>query len=657
MNAFSGRINAVLYAQDSTAHQLFFELILRLHEHHIPCEHLLDLFWVRVCIGHSLSIVLCFKAFFKNREKCYDANIVMEHFWTHLWQLLRPIHRKLFHLASLMVLVELMKLTGPYILKLIIDIITTQGIENIGYISLLVISMFIANQTTSFVMYFVARLNIYVSSVAQNDLYKRSQEKLVSLDLQYHEKENTGNKVGKIHRGVDKISNLLDNLFWDVIPTIFQIIITTITLLWINLRFGIIFLIFIPIFIILTYRLNKAINPHRKGISDGFEQSQGKMTQSVININTVKSFSQEKREIREYTLIVDTLRDTILDMFDMIFKRNIGRDIAVNAAEAVIIGFSIYLVYTHAVTIGSFVFIITISQKALISMWRVTRLYDKILESSEALNRLWAILNVESVIKNPKNPFYPKTLAHDIVLEHVTFSYNDDELYALHNIHTIIPGGKITALVGPSGGGKTTLARMIYRHYDPQMGSISIDEHDLKELDVTALRSKIAIVPQEVELFNASIRDNIAYAKPEATQEEIERAAHIANVDEFVQQLTDRYETLVGERGVKLSGGQRQRVGIARAILANPDILIFDEATSNLDSQSEHLIQDALEHITKDRTTIIIAHRLSTIQKADKIIVLENGKVVEDGTHKELANKKGGLYAHLLQLQRVGDIM
>ncbi|MCK5027213.1 MAG: ATP-binding cassette domain-containing protein, partial [Candidatus Pacebacteria bacterium] len=166
-----------------------------------------------------------------------------------------------------------------------------------------------------------------------------------------------------------------------------------------------------------------------------------------------------------------------------------------------------------------------------------------------------------------------------------------------------------------------------------------------------------AIVPQEVELFNASVSDNISYACPHATQKEIEKAAHVANVDEFVQQLESGYNTLVGERGVKLSGGQKQRVGIARAILANPDILIFDEATSNLDTQSERLIQDALENIIEDRTTIIIAHRLSTIQKADKIIVLKNGQVKEDGTHSELANKKGGLYAHLLELQKVGDIV
>ncbi len=580
----------------------------------------------------------------------------MENFWKNLWELLTPVHNRFLLLASLMVLIELVKLAGPYILKLIIDTITTTGVEQIEYIGILIIGMFVATQTSSFIFYFVGRQSIAVSVIAQSYLFKKAQEKLVLLDLQYHEKENTGNKVGKIHRGVDKISNLLDNLLWDVIPTAFQLIITIIILLWIDIRFGLIFILFIPIFAILTYRMNKEVDPYRKQISDSYEQSHGKMTQSVININTVKSFSQENREVLEYGSIVDRFNSSVRNMFGIIFKRNLNRDIIVNLAEVIIIAFGVYLIYLGDITIGSFVFITTVSQKALTSMWRVSRLYDRIIESSDALNRLWQIFSEEPTVTNPKNGIIPKQIHDDISFHNVSFSYGKDEKKALHNVDVVIPGKKMTALVGPSGGGKTTLVRIIYRHYDPQTGSIKIGSNNLKDYDLEALRGKIAIVPQEVELFNASIKDNIAYAKPEATQFEIEEAAKIANVTEFVTALSEGYDTLVGERGIKLSGGQRQRVGIARAILANPDILIFDEATSNLDTKSERLIQEALEHITKDRTTIIIAHRLSTVQKADKVIVLENGYVAEDGPHSELANKEGGLYAQLLQLQSVGEI-
>jgi ABC-type multidrug transport system fused ATPase/permease subunit len=219
-----------------------------------------------------------------------------------------------------------------------------------------------------------------------------------------------------------------------------------------------------------------------------------------------------------------------------------------------------------------------------------------------------------------------------------------------------IPAGSMTALVGPSGGGKTTLARMVYRHYDPVEGEVLLDNRNLKDYDLYAFRRFIAIVPQEVEVFNTSVRENIGYAKPDAGLEEIQAAARIANAEEFILNLKDGYDTLVGERGIKLSGGQRQRIGIARAILANPKILIFDEATSSLDSHSERLIQEAMDKISKNRTVIVIAHRLSTIKKADKIIVLEKGRVVEEGNHYELAAVEGGLYRKLLKLQEMGEV-
>ncbi len=266
------------------------------------------------------------------------------------------------------------------------------------------------------------------------------------------------------------------------------------------------------------------------------------------------------------------------------------------------------------------------------------------------------MINEEIDIKNPSGGLIPKMAKGEVEFKKVAFRYSSGEEKALDNVSVKIPAGCVTALVGPSGGGKTTLARMIYRHYDPQAGEVLFDERNLKKYDLFAYRKLLAIVPQEVEIFNLSVAENISYANPKASFKEIQAAARIANAEEFIRKLRNKYETLVGERGIKLSGGQRQRVGIARAILANPKILIFDEATSNLDSYSEKLIQEALEKVRKGRTLIIIAHRLSTIQKADKIIVLENGRVAEEGSHYELAKTSGGLYAKLLNLQRMGDI-
>jgi len=196
----------------------------------------------------------------------------------------------------------------------------------------------------------------------------------------------------------------------------------------------------------------------------------------------------------------------------------------------------------------------------------------------------------------------------------------------------------------------------LYRHYDPQSGRVLLDGRDLRDYDIASFRKFLAIVSQEVEIFDLSVYDNIAYAKPDASRREVQAAARIANAEEFIKKLDKGYDTMVGERGIKLSGGQRQRLGIARAILANPRVLIFDEATSNLDSQSEKLIQDAMEKISRNRTMIIIAHRLSTIKRADKIVVLEGGQVVETGSHAELSQVSGGLYAKLLNLQAMGEV-
>jgi len=315
-----------------------------------------------------------------------------------------------------------------------------------------------------------------------------------------------------------------------------------------------------------------------------------------------------------------------------------------------------YLIYHNLITIGTIVFVYTISEKALLSLYRISRLYDRIMESAEAVDRLYFLALEKSDIENPVHGLKPKTLRGTIEFKDVEFAYKDNALKALDKVNFKIQEDCVTALVGPSGGGKTTVVRMIYRHYDTNKGEILLDGKNIKEYDLFGFRKFMAIVPQDVEIFSASLKDNISYARPNATFAEIQAAARVANAEEFISQFSQGYDTMAGERGIKLSGGQRQRIGIARAILANPRILIFDEATSNLDSQSEKLIQDAMDKISKNRTVILIAHRLSTIKKADKIIVLEKGRVIESGSHFELAKSNGGLYQKLLQLQQVGDV-
>ncbi len=580
----------------------------------------------------------------------------MKSFWKHLWRLLEGSHSTIKKLLSMMVVVELTRLVGPYVLKLIVDAITNFDSSRIGEIAFLIVGMFFANETVSFLAYINDKKIFKILADSESYLSGNSHKKLIFLGLGYHEKENTGNKISKIQRGVDKITELIGNFSWEVAPTILQIIFTTGALFWVDWRFGAVVLFFVPVFVFLTIKVNKDVFPLRKERYDNYEKAAGLMAQSIININTVKSFVQEAREVSLFGKLRTKLRDGLLIEYGKILRQNLKRNFVIDAGRASILFFGAYLVWKGQITVGTLIFVFTISEKALISLYRISRLYDKIMESSEAVERIYELSLEKQDIKNSKKGFLPKKIVGKIEFKNMTFSYAGSNEPALNEINLMIPSGATTALVGPSGGGKTTLARMMYRHYDATEGEILLDGKNLKDYDLYAFRRFFAIVPQDVEIFNASVRDNIAYAKPNASFAEISAAARVANAEEFIKQLSEGYNTVVGERGIKLSGGQRQRVGIARAILANPKVLIFDEATSNLDSQSERLIQDAMDKICKNRTVVIIAHRLSTIKKADKIVVLEKGKVVESGSHSELSLANDGLYKKLIDLQKMGDV-
>ena len=478
----------------------------------------------------------------------------------------------------------------------------------------------------------------------------------MDLSLGYHETENTGGKIIKIERGVDRISQLVNSIGWEVAPTLAQLIFTIPALFWSDWRIGLSFLFFAPLFIFLIYWSNRRMYPVRKSIYRSYEVASGKMTQAIININAVQSFVQEKRELSAFEKIKAGIRDNENKQWGWMMKVGLGRNLIVDIGRAAVLFIGVYLVYLGEISVGTLIFTFTLSEKAYAAIYRLSRFYDRMEEGREGVSRLLLLFKAESEIVNKKKAVTISKLTGEIEFKAVSFRYREAKIKALNRTSFKISAGSVVALVGPSGGGKTTVARLIYRHYDPLSGKVLVDGRDLRDLDIFSYRRFLAIVPQEVEVFDVSVRENIAYACPGADQDAIEAAARIANAEEFILKLDKGYDTLVGERGIKLSGGQRQRLGIARAILANPRILIFDEATSSLDSQSERLIQDALQKIGRNRTVIIIAHRLSTIKQADKIIVLENGKVVEQGSHLELSLVSGGLYAKLLKLQALGAV-
>lgn len=592
----------------------------------------------------------------KTEEEKEASKISTKEFWAKLWQLLSESHRLIFVILAFTVVAALLDLLKPYIVKLVIDSLTNFKKEDLTLMIMLVGVFFAADQIRSWVTYLNNIRILRLSVDIEYNLGLKAQKKLMFLPLGYHETENTGNKIVKIERGIQRIMNLTENIAWEVVPILIQISFSLAALFLTDYRLGLSLLILTPIFLYLTFRANKKMQPYRKEMYKKYEEASGKMAQSIININAVQSFVQEEQELSNFDKIKKAISENEHFQWSKVMLSNMWRNSLVNLGTTTVLLIGIYLVYQNEITIGSLIFAFTMSVNSYSALFRLSRFYDRMEEGKEGVIRLLDLFAVESDLIEKDDAYKPEDVKGEIEFKDVSFNYNNSKKSALNKINFTIEAGKMVALVGPSGSGKTTIARLIYRHYDPMGGEVMLDGQNLKDYNLHGFRKFLAIVPQEVEVFDVSVRENIAYAKPNATQEEIEEAAKTANAHEFISKLDKGYDTLVGERGIKLSGGQRQRLGIARALLADPKVLIFDEATSNLDSQSEALIKEAMDRISKNRTTIIIAHRLSTIKKADKIIVLEDGEVVESGSHTELAHVKGGLYYKLLKLQELGEI-
>ena len=585
-----------------------------------------------------------------------DPSLPWQKFWLELWHLLSSFRRLFVLILLVTLLAAALELVKPYLVKIVIDGLNAFDVANLWFLFQLIFLYWLNGQFRSLVRYFNDRKILRLLVDLEYFLGMRAQEKLLSLSLGYHEQENTGAKIIKIERGVDKISEFLSNLFWEVAPTLVELVFAAAALFWVDWRLGLIFLFFSPLYILITYWANKRMHPVRKQIYRDYEIASGKMGQAIININAVQSFVQEDNELKNFSKIKKHIRDNEDWQWGWMMKIGLGRNLVIDLGRAAILIAGVYLVSYGEISIGTLIFVFALSETAYSSLFRLSRFYDKMEEGRAGVSRLLKLFAAESEIVNPRRPWRPRKIKGGIEFENVSFYYADNKRPAVYNLNFRIQEAQLTALVGPSGGGKTTVARLIYRHYDPNDGRVLVDGRDLRSYDLRSYRRFLAIVPQEVEIFDLSVRENIAYARPQASFEEIKAAAKIANAEEFIRRLPRGYDSLVGERGLKLSGGQRQRLGIARAILANPRILIFDEATSNLDSRSEALIQDAIKKISRGRTMIVIAHRLSTIKQADKIVVLEGGRVAEEGSHAELAKQEGGLYAKLLKLQELGEL-
>ena len=535
----------------------------------------------------------------------------------------------------------------PWLIKDVIDkVLANKDIYTLNLIVIGILALFFARGF----FYFGERyLMSYVGQKIVNDIREALYRHLQKLSLSYFDKRKTGNIMSNLTNDVTALQTAIAGNLISFVQEAVILIGSLGSMLLLYWKLTLLTLVIVPL-VVFTIRF---FGSRLRGAG---HRVQGKMAditalleESVSGIRIIRSFNREEFEIERFMeqndsnfwALMSTVRLTaLLTPFIQFFAA-----IAVTA----IIWYGGMSVIDGEMTAGSLIAFLIYAINLANPVRRISEIYGDIQKSLAAADRVFETLDTEPDVKEKPDAIELPKVQGEICFNHVNFSYDEDHP-ALIDFNLDVKPGEVVALVGPSGAGKSTVTNLLPRFYDVTDGSITIDGTDIRDVTFSSLRQQIGLVPQETMLFNASVRENILYGRLDATDEEIELAAKAANAEEFILQLPQGYDTLVGDRGNSLSGGQRQRIAIARAILKDPRILILDEATSALDTESEKIVQVALERLMEGRTSIVIAHRLSTIRDADKIVVIDHGRIVEEGTHTGLLNK-GGLYAHLHAVQ------
>lgn len=482
---------------------------------------------------------------------------------------------------------------------------------------------------------------------ARVEIFKHVQD----LDLSFHSSKSTGSLISAFKRG--------DGAFFDLFHTthfnVLNVIITTIIMLIFFSQINYLLAIFMVIALILTFISTRFLIKNnvqkRNEFNDEEDNVSGIITDNLINYETVKLFAKEDWERDRLAGAFKSWTAKLWGYANSFRLIDIVIGLIINGSIFLIMYFMLRFTVFGRISIGDFVLIISFIGMFFPKVWNLVWSTRNIAKNYADLEKYFGLLDEQVEVKDPEKPVKADHVYGEVVFKNVRFAYKNRKKNAINGINLTIEQGESVALVGRSGSGKTTLVKLLMRFYDLCYGRVSIDGINIKDFTKADLRGFIGVVPQEPILFNNTIAYNIGYGTDCPKMSDIRQAAKIANIDKFIESLPKKYETEVGERGVKLSGGQKQRLAIARMILSDPDIVIFDEATSQLDSESEKLIQDAFWKARAGKTTIIVAHRLSTIMRADKIVVMEKGKIKEIGNHESLLAKKDSLYSHFWNLQ------
>jgi ABC-type transport system involved in Fe-S cluster assembly fused permease/ATPase subunit len=486
---------------------------------------------------------------------------------------------------------------------------------------------------------------------AMRQVSDRVLQHLHKLSLRYHLERRTGGVARDLERGASSVSSILNYLVFNILPTAAEfILVAAILISKYETRFSIAIFGTVAIYIIFTFLITEWRMHFRHEMNRLDSKANGQAVDSLLNYETVKYFNNERLEQRRYDSTLADWENAAVRSQTSMSLLNFGQGSIIAIGVTFIMIFAGQGVVQGKLTIGDLVLVNTLMLQLFLPLGFLGIVYRQLKYALADMDLMFRLLEREEEIKDQPGASELVASQGHVHFEAVDFAYQADR-QILHGVGFDIPAGHKIAIVGPSGSGKSTIARLLFRFYDIQAGCITIDGQDISQVTQDSLRRAIGIVPQDTVLFNDTIYYNIQYARPEASREEVMRAARMAHIHHFVESLPQGYETVVGERGLKLSGGEKQRVAIARVILKNPRILIFDEATSNLDSQSEQAILSSLTEVAQAHTTLVIAHRLSTIVDADRIYVLQDGRILEDGSHQELLANKA-LYAELWALQK-----